>query len=122
MSSTTATGVRRVIEGAPARLRRRVRLLRPILMLGGILVVAIGGLYWWYTGGRYVSIDDAYVQAAKLSVSTDVSGLVASVDVREGEHVRKGQVLFRLDPRQFQIALAGAKADLEQTALTVESM
>lgn len=122
MSSATATRAARVLDHAPARLRRRLRLLRPILMLGGILVVAVGGFAWWLTGGRYVSIDDAYVQAAKLSVSTDVSGLVAAIEVHEGQQVRKGQVLFRLDPRQFQIALDGAKADLIQAGLTIESM
>ena len=123
MSSATATGgAPRVIDKPRARVRRRLRLLRPILMLGGILVVAVGGLTWWLTGGRYVSIDDAYVQAAKLSVSTDVSGLVGSVDVHEGEQVKRGQLLFRLDPRQFQIALEGAKADLIQAGLIMDSM
>jgi membrane fusion protein (multidrug efflux system) len=110
------------MDKSPVRLRRRVRLLRPILMLGGIIAVAVGGFAWWMTGGRYVSIDDAYVQAAKLSVSTDVSGLVGAIEVHEGEQVREGQVLFRLDPRQFQIALDGAKADLVQAGLTMQSM
>ena len=122
MSQAAAAGTPRVIDQARPRTRRRVRLLRPILMLGGILAVLVGSFTWWITGGRYVSIDDAYVQAAKLSVATDVSGLVAEVDVREGELVHKGQVLFRLDPRQFQIALDGAKANLAETALTLESM
>lgn len=122
MSSATAAGVPRVIDRSPARLRRRLRLLRPILMLGGIAAVAVGGLTWWVTGGRYVSIDDAYVQAAKVSISTDVSGLVASVEVHDGEQVHQGRVLFRLDPRQFQIALEGAKADLIQAGLIMDSM
>ena len=122
MSSATAAGAPRVINKASTRQRRRVRLLRPLLMLGGILVVAIGGFSWWITGGRYVSIDDAYVQAAKLSVSTDVSGLIGEIDVHEGDLVHQGQVLFRLDPRQFQIALEGAKADLVQAGLIMESM
>lgn len=122
MASATTAAAPRVVDKAPVRLTRRLRLLRPILMIVGILAVALGGFIWWLTGGRYVSIDDAYVQAAKLSVSTDVSGIVGEVDVHEGEQVSKGQVLFRLDPRQFQIALDGAKADLIQTGLTIESM
>jgi membrane fusion protein, multidrug efflux system len=105
----------------PARRRARVRLLRPILMLGGIAVVAIGAATWWLLSGTVVSIENAYVRAGKLSVATDVSGIVQEVDVREGEHVRKDQVLFRLDPRQFQIALAGAKANLTQVALSMEA-
>ena len=47
-------------------------------MLGGILVVAVGSGTCWITGGRYVSIDDAYVRAAKETVATDVSGIVAA--------------------------------------------
>jgi membrane fusion protein (multidrug efflux system) len=55
-------------------------------------------------------------------VSTDVSGLVKSVEVKEGQHVTAGQVLFRIDPLQFQIALDNAKANLNNTRLTIVSM
>jgi membrane fusion protein, multidrug efflux system len=73
-------------------------------------------------GGRYASTDDAIVQAAKLVVSTDVSGIVIAVEVHEGQSVNAGDVLFRLDPRQFQIALDNVKALLDETALTIEAM
>jgi membrane fusion protein, multidrug efflux system len=73
-------------------------------------------------GGRYVSTDDAYVHAAKLMVSTDISGIVSSVDVHEGQTVKAGDVLFRVDPKQFQIALDNAKANLAQTALSIQAM
>ncbi len=69
-----------------------------VLMLGGIAAVAIGSGYFWLTGGRYVSTDDAYVRAAKLMVSTDVSGIVSDVDVKEGQTVKAGDILFRIDP------------------------
>lgn len=104
------------------RVRADRGLLRRVLMFGGVALVAIVALAFWLRGGRYVSTDDAYVQAAKLMVSTDVSGLVQDVDVREGQHVKKGQVLFRLDPKPFRIALANAKAQLAQMGLTVTSM
>jgi membrane fusion protein, multidrug efflux system len=104
------------------RIRADRATLRRVLMIGGVALVALVSLTFWLMGGRYVSTDDAYVQAAKLMVSTDVSGLVQDVDVREGEHVKKGQVLFRLDPKPFRIALANAKAQLQQTGLNVESM
>ena len=103
--AATAGSAPRVTE-APVRSRRISRaLLRPLLMLGGILVVAVASGAYWLTGGRYVSIDDAYVRAAKETLSTDVSGIVAAVPVHEGQHVKKGDVLLRLDPRQFQIML-----------------
>lgn len=94
-------------------------LLRRILMLGGVGIVAIVATTLWLTGGRYVGTDDSYVHAAQLLVSTDVSGLVKDVDVREGQSVRRGQVLFRIDPLQFQIALDNAKANLQNTKLTL---
>ncbi len=91
-------------------------------MIGGVALVAAVALVLWLFGGRYVSTDDAYVQSAKLMVSTDVSGLVKDVDVKEGQHVKKGEVLFRLDPQPFRIAVQNAKAQLDQTALTIDSM
>jgi membrane fusion protein (multidrug efflux system) len=76
----------------------------------------------WLRGGRWVSADDAYVHAAKLMVTTDVSGIVTSVDVHEGQLVKAGDVLFRVDPRQFQIALDNAKAQLAQVALNIDAL
>jgi membrane fusion protein, multidrug efflux system len=81
----------------------------------------IGG-YWYVTGGQIMSSDDAYVQADKVGIATDVAGIVKDVDVRENEHVAAGQVLYRLDPLQFQIALDNAKANLAQTALAIAAM
>ena len=110
------------LRQTPLRRRtRRGRLLRPLLMLGGVAVVAVGSVLWWLAGGRIVEVDNAYVRAGKLLVATDVSGIVSEIDVREGEAVKKGQVLFRLDPRPFEIALAGAQANLAQVALQVEA-
>ncbi|HVC60891.1 MAG TPA: HlyD family secretion protein [Acetobacteraceae bacterium] len=105
-----------------ARGRRRVRLLRWVLMGGGVIVVAAGALLYWLDGGRYASTDDAYVQADGLTLSTDVSGIVADIPVHEGETVKQGQVLFLLDPLKFQIALDNAEANLAQTRLNLEAM
>jgi membrane fusion protein (multidrug efflux system) len=104
------------------QLRADRALLRRVLMIGGVALVATVSLVLWLTGGRYVGTDDSYVHAGQLMVSTDVSGLVKSVEVKEGQHVRAGQVLFRIDPLQFQIALDNAKANLNNTRLTIVSM
>ena len=56
-----------------------------------------------------------------MTLSTDVSGIVASIPVHEGEAVSKGQILFTLDPQKFQIALDNARADLAQVRLNIES-
>jgi membrane fusion protein, multidrug efflux system len=104
------------------RNRRRIRLLRWLLMGGGIFAVVIGGLFYWLNGGRYASTDDAYVQADDLTLSTDVSGVVTDIPMHEGQAVKQGQALFLLDPLKFQIALDKAKANLAQTRLNLEAM
>ena len=104
------------------RLQADRGLLRRVLMIGGVAIVASIAIVSYFMGGRYVSTDDSYVQAAKLMVSTDVSGLVKDVDVKEGDQVKKGQVLFRLDPEPFRIAVQNAQAKLAQTKLDIDSM
>jgi membrane fusion protein (multidrug efflux system) len=91
-------------------------------MLGGIAVVIVGTGYFWLTGGRYVSTDDAYVEAAEVNATTDVSGIVSRVLVHEGEAVKDGQVLFHLGEHRYQIAVDGAKAKLAETALNLAGM
>src|SRR5215472_5851430 len=122
-ATTTAGNAPRVAE-APVRSRPRISraLLRPILMLGGILAVAVASGAYWLTGGRYVSIDDSYVRAAKETIATDVSGIVAAVPVREGQHVKKGDVLLRLDPTPYQIAVDGARASLAGIVASLNAM
>jgi membrane fusion protein, multidrug efflux system len=85
-------------------------------------IAAVAGAYWYVTGGRLMSTDDAYVEADKVGISTDVSGIVNDVDVHDNQYVSAGQILYRLDPRQFRIALDNAKANLAQTALTIDAM
>jgi membrane fusion protein, multidrug efflux system len=111
-------------EKASRSLRRRsVRQRSARWALFALLPFAlIGGGYWYVTGGQVMSTDDSYVGAETVGISTDVAGIVKEVDVTENEHVVPGQVLYRLDPRQFQIALDNAKANLAQTALTIDAM
>jgi len=91
---------------------RQPRMLRRVLLAGGPALVLAAGLFFYLTGGRYVSTDDAYVHAGKVTIATDVSGIVADVAVQESQKVEKGQVLFTLDQEPFRIALAGAEANL----------
>jgi membrane fusion protein, multidrug efflux system len=102
------------------QLRRRRRLRWTLFAL--LPVALIAGAYWYVTGGSVMSTDDAYVNAEKVGIATDVSGIVQDVLVHENEHVSTGQVLYRLDPRQFQIALDNAKANLAQVAETLDAM
>jgi len=102
------------------RLRRRDRVRWMLFAL--LPLVLIAGGYFYVTGGQIMSTDDAYVQAERVGISTDVSGIVQDVAVKDNEHVEAGQMLYRLDPRQFQIALDNAKANLATTAMSIDAM
>ncbi|MFZ1067790.1 MAG: biotin/lipoyl-binding protein, partial [Pseudolabrys sp.] len=112
----------RLVRPALVRIWRRLPSLRTSLMVAGILAALVGSAVFWLRGGRYASTDDAYVQAAQLLVTTDVSGLVSSVNVHEGQAVKAGDLLFQLDLLAFQIALDNANANLHEVGLTIESM
>jgi membrane fusion protein, multidrug efflux system len=110
----------RAMLGAHRRpLRQRLRLP---LMLGGPILVLLAATWWYLTSGRYVSTDDAYIQAARTAISTDVSGRVIAVEVHDNQRVTRGQVLFRLDPATFRIAVEDAKAQLASARLQVEAL
>ena len=113
-------GDRRGRVTAPTRpLRQRIRLP---LMLAGPIVVAVAAGWWYLTSGRYVSTDDAYIQSARTMISADVPGRVLNIAVHENEHVTKGQVLYRLDPASYQVAVNDAKAQLGVARLQVEAL
>jgi membrane fusion protein, multidrug efflux system len=96
-------------EKAPQPPRRRwVRWVLFVLLP----LALIGGGYWYVTGGSVMSTDDAYVEADKVGISTDVSGIVKEVDVSNNQHVDDGQVLFRLDDLPFRLALERADAQV----------
>ncbi|MBK1657812.1 HlyD family secretion protein [Paracraurococcus ruber] len=107
---------------AAAQAPPRRRWLRPALMLGGVLAVGLGAGAFWLQGGRYAGTDDAYVQADKLLLSTDVSGIVERIAVREGQVVRAGEVLVTLDPAPFRFAVQQAEASVLQTRLNLQAM
>src|SRR5687768_7409921 len=73
----------------PAPRRRIVQWV--LLALGPIVVIGLG-LHFYLAGGRFVTTDNAYVQADKLNIATDVAGTVAEVAVREGQRVEAGAV------------------------------
>jgi membrane fusion protein (multidrug efflux system) len=121
IAPVTPAGKQRTAASDKVRQLRRRQRIRWVLFALLPLALIAGG-YWYFTGGQVMSTDDAYVNAEKVGVSTDVSGIVQEVAVKDNEHVAAGQVLYRLDPRQFQIALDNAKANLAQIALMIESM
>jgi membrane fusion protein (multidrug efflux system) len=104
----------------PRRTRRQ--LVRWSLLIAGPLAVLAAIGWFWLTGGRYVSTDNAYVQADMMNVATDVDGLVKSVEVRDNQEVRKGDVLFVLDDSMYRTALESAQANLAMAVTELEAL
>jgi membrane fusion protein, multidrug efflux system len=72
----------------------------------------IVGAFWYVTGGQVMSTDDAYVEADKVGISTDVSGIVTEIGVSNNQEVADGQILFRMDDLPFRLALERAEAQV----------
>ena len=97
---------------APTPQRRR-RTLRIVLLLLGPLVLLIGAGYFYVTGARFVSTDNAYVKADMAAISPEISGRVTAVAIVDNENVAAGQTLFRIDDQPFKLAVAQAEANLQ---------
>ncbi len=96
------------------------RLRWPLLVGGPVVVLAL--VAWFVlTAGRYQSTDDAYVQAARTAVSASISGRIVDLQVQDNQPVKAGQVLFRLDDRDYKNALAQAEAQLAVVRLQVQT-
>src|SRR5215813_5655965 len=96
------------------------------LLLAGVAVAALAGAAWygwdyWTTGRFLVSTDDAYVRADNTTIAPKVSGYLNQVLVGDNEHVKAGQVLARIDERDFKVALDQAQADVAAAQATVAS-
>ena len=88
---------------------------------GPLLVAAAIG-WFWLSGGRYVSTDNAYVQADMVTVATDVDGLVARIEVEDNQQVEQGQVLFALDDSTYRNALASAEANVRLVRTELQAL
>jgi membrane fusion protein (multidrug efflux system) len=91
-------------------------------MLLAPLIVIAGAVYFYISGGRYQSTDDAYVQAAQMVISANVAGRVSEIDIHDNQRVPKGALLFRLDDAPFRIAVQEAQARLASARLAVEAL
>jgi len=96
--------------------------LRRGLLLAGPAVVALAALLLYLNGGRYVSTDNAYVRADVVALGAEVPGTVAEVLVHENEAVTAGQLLFRLDPEPYRIALVAAEAQVEAAGAEIAAL
>ena len=90
---------------------------KKIFLIGGsilLILALVFGIPWYIHSEKYVSTDDAYVRAHVIYISPQVSAQVLSVPVLDNQYVKKGTILVRLDPRDYQAAVDKYKAMLEQ--------
>ncbi len=101
---------------------RRPGVIRYGLLLIGPLVLALVGAYYYAIGGRYVTTENAYVKADKVAISTDISGRVSAVKVKENQIVKKGAVLFMLDREPFRLAAAQSEAKVRAIRAEINAL
>jgi membrane fusion protein, multidrug efflux system len=106
---------------APVRMTRLQRLRWPLMSVAALVVLG-GGTYFYIKGSRYQSTNDAYAQAATVSISANVAGRVSEIEVRDNDLVQRGAALFKLDDAPFRIAVSDAAARLADTRLQIESL
>src|SRR6476619_8406171 len=97
--------------------RDRKGLIRTILLLIVPALLLIGGGYYWLTSGGSVSTDDAQIKQDIVSVSSQVNGPISQVFVKNGARVKRGDILFRIDPAPYQVALEQAQGQLAAAKL-----
>ncbi|HYZ24957.1 MAG TPA: HlyD family secretion protein [Rhodopila sp.] len=105
-----------------SRARRRLRLRPFLLSAAALALLGIGAWYgydYWTTGRFLVSTDDAYLQADNVIISPKVAGYISDVLVADNQPVQAGQVLARIDDRDYRTALDVARANVaaEQAAI-----
>lgn len=103
--------------------RRARRLMARAVLLGVVPLAAIAvGLYFYYTGGRYISTENAYVRAEIIAVSTDIDGRVVAVSVADNQRVTRGAELFRLDPEPLRLLVGEAQAQMHLARVSIDTM
>ncbi len=106
----------------PAPKKKMRRGGRFALMLGLPLALAAVGAYVYVTGGRYEETENANLRQARITISSDTAGRVVAADIAENQVVKKGDLLFAIDPQPYRIALAQADAAVAAARLNVEQL
>jgi membrane fusion protein, multidrug efflux system len=100
---------------------RRHPVLAPVGLVALLLAAAAGYLYW-DDAAHYEWTDDAFIAARQFSIAPQVPGYVVAVPVTDNEHVVAGQVIARIDPRNYQVALEQAGAQVAAAQAIVHSI
>ena len=99
-----------------------MRSFRTLALFGVPALVLAGALMFWLQGGRYASTENAFVKADIAQIASEVAGRIVEVRVRDHATVAAGDVLLRLDPEPYRLALAKADAEIDSARASVEQL
>src|SRR5215813_1078436 len=119
--STPAPKENGVSRREPAR-RSRFKFRSPVVLIPLALLVIAGGVLLWLYFGSYESTDDAQVDVHLYPVSPRIAGYVTKVNVNDNQYVEQGTVLVEVDPRDYEVAVAKARADLANAEATAKTL
>ena len=98
------------------------RIRNRALVLAAAVVVLVGGFFLWRYLSSYESTDDAQADVHLYPVSARISGYVVRVNVDDNQWVQKGTVLVEIDPKDYEVAVAQAQANLASAEATAQSL
>jgi membrane fusion protein, multidrug efflux system len=95
---------------------------RTLVILVAVVVLIVGGFFLWRYFNSYESTDDAQADVHLYPVSARISGYVVRVNVEDNQWVEKGAVLVEIDPKDYEVAVAQARANLSNAEATAQSL
>jgi membrane fusion protein (multidrug efflux system) len=127
MDGSQLVGYARTVGDTATKQTRRFRwslkrLLIAALVLAVLAAAAIYGHYYWTSGRFLVTTDDAYVNAHSVLISPKVSGYISEVPVDDNQAVKAGELLARIDPRDYQTALDQARANVAAAQASIDTL
>jgi membrane fusion protein (multidrug efflux system) len=93
-----------------------------LALIGVPVLVIVAALGFWLQGGRHMSTENAFVKADIAQIASEIPGRIMELRIRDHSSVSAGDVLMRLDPANYQLALAKAEAEVDSARAAVEQM
>src|SRR5215469_14089018 len=106
----------------PMKRWRRFKFRSPLVLIPLALLLMAGAVLLWLYFASYESTDDAEVDVHLYPVSPRISGYVVKVNVNDNQYVQAGTVLVEIDPKDYEVAVAKARADLANAEATAKSL
>jgi len=96
--------------------------MQRLALIGVPVLVIVGALIFWLQGGRHMSTENAFVKADIAQIASEIPGRIMELRIRDHSVVSAGDVLLRLDPASYRLALAKAEAEVDSARASVEQM